>query len=131
MNQNLPTIQDQLPSTKKPGKVQAIAIMMLVSGVLNIFYGLILTVSVAIIAVGVGLLCLPLTISPTVLGIIEVIAASKLLNSEPRKIKVQTIAILEIVSIITLDVLSAGVGILNLVFYNDPEVKRYLDSLPD
>lgn len=129
MNQNLPAMQSS-PNGQKPGKVQAIAIMTLVSGILNIFWGLILTLMVIIGTIGIGILCAPVTIAPTVLGIFEVIAGSKLLSSTPRRVKVQTIAILEIISILTLSMISVVIGILNLVFYNESEVKQYIDSLP-
>lgn len=112
---------------EKPDKVQAIAIITLVSGILNIIYGLTLSVGFAVTVV--GLLCLPLTIAPAVLGIFEVINGAKLMNTMPRKFNVKTIAILEIITIITGAVPSAVAGILNLVFYDDPPVKQYIDSL--
>lgn len=113
---------------EKPDKVQAIAIITLVSGILNIIYGLTLSVGFAVTVV--GLLCLPLTIAPAVLGIFEVVSGAKLMNTLPRKFNVKTIAILEIITIITGAVPSAVAGILNLVFYDDPPVKQYIDSLP-
>lgn len=113
-----------------PGKVQAIAIITLVSGILNIIYGLTLTFLVVIGTIGIGLLCAPLTIAPSILGIFEVIAGAKLMGNPPRRFKVQTIAILEIVAIITGAVPSAVAGILNLVFYSDPQIKNHIDSLP-
>jgi len=119
-----------VPSSVKPSKVQAISIMMLINGILNVVYGLGLTISVVIGTVGIGLLCAPVTILPTVLGIFEIIAATRLLSTPPRRINVQTLAILEICSIITGDIISCVIGILNLVFYNDPETKVYMDSLP-
>ncbi|MFH1446452.1 MAG: hypothetical protein ABIG43_03460 [Chloroflexota bacterium] len=119
-----------IPSSVKPSKVQAISIMMLVNGILNVIYGLGLTFSVVVGTVGIGLLCSPVTILPTVLGIFEIIAATRLLSTPPRRINVQTLAILEICTIITGDIISCVIGILNLVFYNDPETKAYMDSLP-
>jgi hypothetical protein len=120
----------ETPPNKLPGKAQAIAIMTLINGILNILWGLGFTVLAVIGTLGIGLLCVPYTILPAVLGIFEVIAGTKLLGNPPRKFKVQTIAILEIVAIITLNGISLVVGILNLVFYNDPETKRHIDSLP-
>ncbi|MCJ7695602.1 MAG: hypothetical protein MUO40_09260 [Anaerolineaceae bacterium] len=114
----------------KPGKVQVIAIMTLVSGILNVVYGLTLTVLVVLGTFGIGLLCFPLTIYPSVVGIFEIIAGAKLMRNPPQRVKVKTIAILEIVSVISLAFPAVVVGILNLVFYNEPEVKDYIDSLP-
>ena len=105
--------------------------MMLVNGILNILYGLGITAAIVLGTLGIGLLCAPITILPSILGIFEIIAASKLLANPPRNSKyLQVIAILEIVTIITGDVVSMVVGILNLVFLNDTEVKAYMTSLP-
>lgn len=118
------------PYPPKPGKVQAIAIMTLINGILNILWGIGLTGSVVLGTLGVGLLCAPLTILPLVLGFFEIIGGVKLMGEPPRKFNVQTIAILEIVAILAGDGISLIVGILNLVFYNEPPTKQYIDSLP-
>ena len=115
----------------KPGKVQAITIMMLVNGILNILAGLGVTASIVLGTIGIGIICAPITILPAVLGIFEVINASRLLTEPVRPVKnLQTIAVLEIVAVICGLGLSAVVGILNLVFLSEPEVKNYLASIP-
>jgi hypothetical protein len=115
----------------KPGKVQAIAIMMLVNGILNILAGLAITAGVVLTSFGFGIICTPFTILPAVLGVFEVINASRLLTETPKPVKnLQTIAVLEIVAVICGSGLSLIVGILNLVFLSEPEVKAYLDSIP-
>lgn len=115
----------------KPGKVQAITIMMLVNGILNILAGLGVTASIILGTIGIGTICAPITILPAVLGIFEVINASRLLTEPVRPVKhLQTIAVLEIVAVICGLGLSAVVGILNLVFLSEPGVKAYLDSIP-
>lgn len=108
----------------KPGLVQAIAIMTLVNGILNILWGLGVTFGFAVSIVG---LCItPLTILPGVLGIFEILYATRLLAENPRGVRPdQTIAILEIACIAAGNVLSAVVGILALVFYNDEQVRGY------
>ncbi len=117
--------------TVKPGKVQAIAIMMLVNGILNILCGLGVTAGVVLSTIGIGILCAPVTILPAVLGIFEVIAASKLLSDPVRPAhNLQTIAILEIVAVVCGNGISVVVGILNLVFLSEPEVKAYLANIP-
>ena len=118
------------PLQPKPGKVQAIAIMTLINGILNILWGIGLTGSVVLGTLGIGLLCAPVTILPLVLGIFEIIGGAKLMGEPPRKFNVQTIAILEIVAILAGDGISLIVGILNLVFYNEPPTQQYIDSLP-
>lgn len=120
-----------VPAIRKPGKVEAIAIMTLVNGIFNILGGLGVTVGVVLGTLGIGLLCAPLTFAPAVLGIFEIIYASKLMSSNPVPPiqPAKTIAILEICCIIAGMVISMVVGILALVFYNDPEVKGYFEQL--
>lgn len=114
------------PASNKPGKVQAIAIMTLINGILNIFYALGVTATIVFGTLGIGLLCAPITILPAILGVFEIICGSNLLSNSPQGIKsIQTIAILEIICIISGNVLSAVIGILNLVFASDSEVKNY------
>jgi hypothetical protein len=115
---------------KPPGKVQAIAIMTLINGILNVIFGFVFTISVIGATAGIGLLCSPVTILPSVLGVFEIIGGAKLMGNPPRKFNVKTIAILEICTIITANVTSLVIGILNLVFYNDPETQAYIESLP-
>jgi hypothetical protein len=115
----------------KPGKVQAIAIMMLVNGIINILYGLGMTAGIVLGTLFIGTICAPLTILPAVLGVFELIYGIKLLSEPPKPVKnIQTIAILEIVAVVCGSGLSLIVGILNLVFLSEPEVKAYLASIP-
>jgi len=116
------------PYTESPGLVKTIAVMTLINGIVNIFWGLIATVSVT---ASIVLICLaPLAILPTILGIFEIIYAAKLLNNPPRPVQPSTtIAILEILCILAFNVFSMIVGILALVFYNDPQVKEYFAGL--
>ncbi|MCS7010496.1 MAG: hypothetical protein NZL98_03920 [Anaerolineales bacterium] len=108
----------------KPGLVQAIAIMTLVNGVLNILWGA--TTTFGMIAGLVTLCIVPLTILPLILGIFEILYAVKLLADPPQPVRPsQTIAILEICCIVVGNVISLVIGILALVFYNDPAVKTY------
>lgn len=120
----------ETPYQPKPGKVQAIAITTLINGILNILLGIGLTGSVVLGTLGIGLLCAPLTLLPSALGIFEIIGGTKLMGEPPRKFNLQTIAILEIVAILAGNVISLIVGILNLVFYNEPPTRQYIDSLP-
>lgn len=121
------------PRGGKPGKVQALAIMTLIDGILNVLYGLILAVSMLIGAlgtVGITCLCVPAGIYAIVVGILEIIAAAKLLP-EPAKVKEfpKYLAIMQIINIISGNVFSTVTGILALVFANDPEVVAYFASI--
>ena len=116
------------PSGDSPGLVKTIAVMTLINGIVNIFWGLIATVSVT---ASIILICLaPFAILPTILGIFEIIYAIKLLSDPPQPVQPSTtIAILEILCVLTFNVFSMIVGILALVFYNDPQVKKYFADL--
>lgn len=119
------------PMKSKPEKVQLITIITLISGIINLLYGLGFTFLIILGTIGFGIICAPITILPAVLGLFEIIFAAKLLGDSPRKPgNLQVLAILEIVAIITGNIFSVAAGILNLVFMNNPEVASYLASLP-
>jgi hypothetical protein len=112
----------------KTGKVDFITIALLISGVLNIVGGL--TGSFGLLLSIIGIICMPLTAAIVVLGIFEVLYASRLLTTPARNLRynnLQTLAYLEIASILLGNVVTLVAGIVNVVFLNDTEVKRYLE----
>lgn len=113
---------------QKPGLVQAIAIMTLVNGILNILWGFTFAIGLTI---GVVTLCLvPFTFLPVLLGIFEIIYAAKLLGNPPQPVQPsQAIAVLEICCFLFFNAISLIVGILALVFYNDARVKAYFATI--
>jgi hypothetical protein len=114
-----------MPNQPTPGKVQAIAIIMLVNGILNVLAGLSIT-GAAIVSV-IGLFCLPVAVLPLVLGVFEVVYASRMLSGKVVAANtIKTLAIFEIANIVYGNVLSVVAGILNLVFLDDPQVKSYI-----
>ena len=116
------------PYEDSPGLVKTIGVITLISGIVNIFWGLIAT---AIVIPTIILACLAIfTILPTILGVFEIIYALKLLTNPPQPVRPSnTIAILEILCVLAGNVFSMIVGILSLVFYNDPQVKEYFAKL--
>ena len=110
--------------------------MTLIDGILNIVvvslgWGLGIF-SVVLGTVGAAfpvLICCPVPIYALVLGILEIIAATKLLP-EPAKTKEfpKYLAIMQIINILSGGILSIVTGILALVFANDPEVVAYFQS---
>lgn len=111
-------------STQKPGLVTAIAVLTLTSGIINLFWGFV--ASATALGTIVGVICLPITILPTILGIFEIIYAAKLLSAQPQPVQPsQSIAIFEILTFLMLNIFSMVVGILALIFYNDLTVKDY------
>lgn len=114
--------------TQKPTLVQVIAWTTLASGVVNLFWGL--AASGTFLATIIGVICTPFTILPTVLGVFELIYAAKLFSTPPQAVQPSTnLAVFEIASVLAGNVFSMAVGILSLVFYNDPVVKEYFANL--
>jgi hypothetical protein len=115
---------------EKPGMLTAIAIMTLINGILNIIFGFTFTTSIVLGTLGIGLLCAPITITPVVLGIFEILYAVKLLPNpiQPGAKLSQAIPILEICCILTGNVVSLTIGILAVVFANDQSVRSYFAS---
>ena len=112
--------------TDKPGMFTALSVATLVSGIINILYGLTLTGGIVIGTIGLGLLCAPVTILPSVLGIFEILYAIKLMANPPQPVQPsQAIAIMEICCILLGGVIPAGVGIFALVAYSDATIKNY------
>ena len=104
----------------KPGKLQAVAIMTLVGGILALLtcFG---------IALGTMFIYIPWIYS-LVLGIMAIIKGSQMLGSNPAPAfaSAKTIAIMQIVNIINCDMVNLTLGIITLVFLNDPEVRDHL-----
>jgi hypothetical protein len=113
--------QAQPPLPRKPDKVQAIAIMSLVDGILNIIWGVVLIF---------GICTAPLGLYAIVVAVLGLIYASKLMSSYPQGVtQNKTLAVMQIVNIITGNVASLVMGIITLVFYDDPEVYNYYTAL--
>jgi hypothetical protein len=111
-------------SDQKPGLYTAIAAMTLASGIINLFWGFI--ASATVLSTVIGVICLPITILPTILGIFEIIYAAKLLSNQPQPVGPSpAIAAFQISTFIYGNVFTAVVGILNLIFFNDQAVREY------
>jgi hypothetical protein len=118
----------QFTNEPKPTLVSVIAWMTLASGIVNLFWGLGLSLT-GLLSI-IGIICVPFLILPTILGIFEIIYAAKLMSNPPQTVQpASTIAILEIVCILVGNLFSVVVGILALVFYNDIAVRDYFARL--
>jgi len=105
---------------QKPGKVQAISIMVLVSGIMA---------TLAALGWLLGTFCLWIpAFYGLVHGILAIVKGSQLLGSdpEPAYLTVRTTAIMAIVNIINCDMLGMTCGIVILTFLGDPEVRAYM-----
>ena len=121
-------MNSQFTNIQKPTLVNVIAWMTLASGIVNLFWGLGLAITVLMTIVGI--VCVPFAILPTVLGIFEIVYATKLLSNPPQPVQPSTnIAILEIVCILAGNIFAVVVGILALVFYNDLTVREFFARL--
>lgn len=113
---------------QKPGLVTTIAVMTILSGIVNLFWGFV--ASATALGTIIGVVCLPITILPTILGIFEIIYAAKLLSNQPQPVQPSTpIAVLQILTFLMGNIFSMIVGILALIFYNDLTVKEYFSRL--
>ncbi|HET6595657.1 MAG TPA: hypothetical protein VFG81_08545 [Anaerolineales bacterium] len=118
----------QFTNPERPTFVNVIAWMTLASGVVNLFWGLGLSLT-GLLSI-VGIICIPFMLLPTILGVFEIIYAAKLMSNPPQTTQPSTtIAILEIVSALVGNFFSVVVGILALVFYNDVTVRDYFARL--
>ena len=109
---------------QKPGLLTTIAVMTLTSGIINLFWGFV--ASATALSTIVGIICLPITILPTILGVFEIIYAAKLLSAQPQPVQPsQSIAVFQILTFLMGNIFSVVVGILTLIFYNDQSVKEY------
>ena len=106
---------------EKPGKVQALGIMMLIGGILGIVLFL------ALGAGSTGVCCLwPGTYYSLIMGILAVIKGSQLLGEDAHlQPPPRAIAIMMVINILNFDVTNLAMGIVCLVFLNEPEVQRY------
>ena len=115
-------------TNQRPSLINLIAGMTLASGIVNVFWGVIASHSA--ISTVIGILCLPITILPAILGVAEIVYAARLFGGPAQPARPSTgIAALEIACILVGNAFSMVVGILALVFYNDLIVKRYFDEI--
>lgn len=120
---------ETLDAPKPPGKVQAIGVMHLIGGILNllsavfwVFYGSMMGLA----TFGIGLVgCCPAFILLPI-GIVEIISGAKHLSKNHAGLRApKAVGIIEICSILGCMVPSTVMGILTLVFLSDPEVEAY------
>ncbi|HCP48078.1 MAG TPA: hypothetical protein DIU15_18715 [Deltaproteobacteria bacterium] len=123
------SVEAPQPSIPKPGKVQAIGIMHLVSGILNLLWsvGYILNgLVVGIGTLGLGLICCCPVVLLIPTAILEIISAIKHLKEPPEGLEPQPlVSYLEIACILCCNWITMTVGIVGLVFLQDEEVKAY------
>ncbi|MFL5245165.1 MAG: hypothetical protein ACJ8FY_23935 [Gemmataceae bacterium] len=119
------------PSNAKPGKIQAISIMTFVGGIIALLNAVAILGYTGIFGIatfGFGLLCClwPGPYYGLIMGILATMKGSKLLGDRAHfESPPKTIAIMQIINIINFDVINCVLGIITLVFLNEPETRRY------
>src|SRR5689334_24699705 len=94
-------MNSQFNTPPKPALLNVVAWITLASGIVNLFWGIIASGVMLFSTWGIGIICMPITILPTVFGVFEIIYAAKLMSDPPQPIQPSTnIAILEIVCVI-------------------------------
>jgi predicted Zn finger-like uncharacterized protein len=108
---------------EKPGKVQAIAIMTLIGGIISLLLGLSYLVTGVMTCI---FLAWPGIYYALVLGIMGLIKGIQLMGDKAYKESPpQGIAIMMIINVINCDFINLALGIVVLVFLGDEEVKDY------
>lgn len=112
-----------------PGKASAVGIITLIGGcwaALSTLGILIFTLIFGIGTFGFGCLFGIFAILPGTTAIMGIIQGTKLIGKEASRQKAPVVvAILQICSILYLDLIGCGLGIANLVLQNDPAVKAF------
>ena len=103
----------------KPGQVQAVAIMMLVGGILGLL---------TVLGIGLGsafVCCLwPGLYFELVVGILMIIRAVNMLNQDDQG-PPRTLAIMQVICILNGDIINCVMGIVSIIMLNDPTVDGY------
>lgn len=113
----------------QPGKVQAIALMLLIGGIWGILWSIGIVwavIGMGLATCGLGCVLIGGPIYGLVVGILSIIRGASLLSArQGQEPAPRTLAVLLIISIINLDVVSMVLGILTLVFLNEPQVRAW------
>ncbi len=117
-----------------PGKLQTCRTLFLVSGIINALACLIWLFSassIALLTCGLGCVLYAAPILNIISCVFDFMAYARFNNlSYPgTENLLRNSAIIEIVTILTSNGISMIIGIINLVFLNDVEVKKYFEAL--
>jgi hypothetical protein len=106
-------------SGEKPQKVQAIAVMMMIGGIIALLLGTIEVFTCFMLA-------WPGTYYNLALGIMAIVRAAALMGTGARdELPPRNIAVMQIINVVNLDFFNLTFGIITLVFLDAPEVKAY------
>jgi hypothetical protein len=115
------TLRADVRPRGRPGKVQAIAFMVLLGGGWAILWAL-----AGVLLSGCLCLAWPGTYYDIVFGILAVIRGAELMGSGAgARRSPRTILVMQIIAVANADVANLACGIVGFVFLNDPRVERY------
>jgi hypothetical protein len=120
---------EKMAEINKPEKFQAIAIIQLVSGILEVISGLGFNLwgfIAGVYSFGIGCLLIPFGIYLLVVGTLAIISGAMGLGGNPVHKLYKPVAIMQIVGIICCDAWGLISGILCLIFLSEPAVKDFL-----
>lgn len=113
----------------QPGKVQAIALMLLIGGIWGILWSIGVmwgVVAMGLATCGLGCALIGGPIYGLVVGILAIVRGAALMSArQGQEPAPRTLGVLLIITIINLDVVSLVLGILTLVFLNEPQVRAW------
>jgi hypothetical protein len=105
---------------RKPGEVTAIAVMLLVGGIIGLLMGA---------TVGLSLCCLwPVSYLSLVWGVLAIIRGAQMLGASDLQGPPRTLLILQIILILNGDLINFVMGIVGLVLLNNPDVQDYFEG---
>lgn len=111
-----------------PGKLQAVAIIQTVIGILEILgsiIGAIWVLMMGIVTMGIGLIALPIPFFFLIVGILSLVSGIKGLNKNPAYGLSMTVAIGQMLLLFLCDIFSFGCGLTTLILLLQDEVKAY------
>jgi hypothetical protein len=116
-----------MASRAKPGSLQAVSVIWIVDGILTILWGFSLVV--AALSSLIGIICLPLTLYPFAVGIIELVYGIKLASASPSVSKPPYfVSIMEMLLLFWVDPIGFIAGLATLVLLNGADAKEFLAS---
>ena len=119
---------NNFPGQYFPGKLQAVAIIQTILGVLEILLGIFWGFYVLILGIatfGIGLIAIPVPIIFLIVGILSLVSGIKGLNKSPAYGLSVGVAISQLLGIFACDVLSFGGGLASLILLFQDEVRSY------
>jgi len=115
-----------------PGKLQAVSIIQIVAGCLEILLALfwgVYTLILGVVTMGIGLLLIPLPLVLLAVGILSLVSGFKGLNKKINKKLSFGVAISQMVLLLGCDFLSFAAGLTSVILLTQDDSKAYFRSI--